>query len=278
MALAGTVQVALRGTELRATGTLGHYMTYSGVLLVALVVAASAALLAGERRTRAWAAAAAATMLVGLVLGQTRGAWIGLLAGVALLAALRDRRLLLGVPLLAAGIVLAAPAQVRARVVALVRLDDATASERLYLWRTGARIVAAHPLRGTGVDQLPAVYAQYRTADDPWPPSRPFTHLHSNPVQIAAERGLPALGAWCWLYVAFFRDVRRMLRRTEPGARARVLVAGGAAAVVAFHVAGLTEYNYGDTEVLYVATFAIALPYLASASAAARGRGPAGVA
>jgi O-antigen ligase len=56
-------------------------------------------------------------------------------------------------------------------------------------------MVRDHPLLGVGPDQVKEAYTDY-----PWATRRP--HLHNNVVQIAAERGLPALAAWLWLIVA----------------------------------------------------------------------------
>src|SRR5262249_18354528 len=71
-------------------------------------------------------------------------------------------------------------------------------------------------------------------------------HLHNNPLQIAAERGLPALGLWLWFVVALCRDLRT---RFVSGSQ-RFLAAAALASAVALLTAGLFEYNFGDSEVL----------------------------
>jgi O-antigen ligase len=67
-------------------------------------------------------------------------------------------------------------------------------------------------------------------------------HLHNNLVQIAAERGLPALAAYLWLLAAFLRDSWRSLARLE-GER-KAALAASLAAIVAITLAGLFEYNF----------------------------------
>jgi hypothetical protein len=56
-----------------------------------------------------------------------------------------------------------------------------------------------------------------------------------------------------------------MLRRL-PGnlALPRALVIGSVAAIAAFLVGGLTEYNFGDSEVVMVAWSLMALPFVAA--------------
>ena len=59
----------------------------------------------------------------------------------------------------------------------------------------GARIVADHPLTGVGPNMVPRVYDQYRPD---YAVNQTNPHLHNVPLQIAAERGLPALAVWLW--------------------------------------------------------------------------------
>jgi len=265
MALLGVGQVAIRGIEFRVQGTLGHFMTYSGVLMLFALFALGRLLCRRDRVVvTAWRWAAFALMVAALVLTQTRTAWVGFAVGAALLVALRDRRLLLLLPAAALVVWLVAPEPARERVRSLVEGRDVTAAERLYMWRAGLDVVRDFPLTGVGPGNLPQVYTPYKHPGDPWLASRPFSHLHATPLQIAAERGLPGLAVWLWLWVAWYRDAVRRWRgsRGEPE-ELRMQLAAGLAAVSAFLVAGLTEFNYGDTEVLYVAVFAMSLAYAA---------------
>jgi O-antigen ligase len=87
-------------------------------------------------------------------------------------------------------------------------------------------------------------------------------HLHNVPVQIAAERGLPALAIWLWFIVVLTTDLVRRFR-TDPH---RVLPAAALAAVVAMLAAGLFEYNFGDSEFLMLFLLVVTLPFAAARS------------
>ena len=77
------------------------------------------------------------------------------------------------------------------------------------------------------------------------------------------ERGLPGLAAWIAIWVGYFGAAWRVFRRVPPAnEEARALVLGSIAAIAAFLVAGLFEYNFGDTEVLLVALALMALPFV----------------
>jgi len=81
-------------------------------------------------------------------------------------------------------------------------------------------------------------------------------HLHNNPVQIAAERGLPALAAWLWFIVALARDVWKRFRSGSQ----TFLAAAALASVAALLTAGLFEYNFGDSEVQMLFLIIVTLP------------------
>jgi O-antigen ligase len=102
------------------------------------------------------------------------------------------------------------------------------------------------------------------------------SHLHSNVVQIAAERGLLGLSAWCAIWVAFFVKAGRIYARLSPERRDdRALVAGSLAAVAGFLVAGFFEYSFGDAEVISLVWVVAAFPFaIAGAETSRAGTGP----
>ena len=81
-------------------------------------------------------------------------------------------------------------------------------------------------------------------------------HLHNVPLQIAAERGLPALLLWGWFVVMVVRDLIQQFRQPQ----SRALAAAGLAAVACMLTAGMFEYNFGDSEFLMLLLVLITLP------------------
>ena len=77
-----------------------------------------------------------------------------------------------------------------------------------------------------------------------------------SPLQIAAERGLPALAVWLWFLVVAVRELSLGLRRQE----SRALAAGGLAAMASMLAAGMFEYNFGDSEFLMLFLVMVTLP------------------
>ncbi len=107
-------------------------------------------------------------------------------------------------------------------------------------------------------------YAIYR------PPAAPrynVPHLHNSLLQLAAERGLPALGSYLGLTIAAMVLAWRRFRREggRRGPRADLWI-GALLAILAFNVAGLFENNWGDAEVQRTALFALAIPFCLEAA------------
>jgi O-antigen ligase len=88
------------------------------------------------------------------------------------------------------------------------------------------------------------MYSIYRRHDAPR--SRP-PHLHNNVIQLWAERGILGLGAYVLLLALFIRECVHAWRGPV-----RVWAEVGVAVTVSLTVAGLFEFNFGDTEVFYL--------------------------
>ena len=248
----------------RAHGFFSIYMTFAGVLTL-ILLATLPRLLAGRRSREWWTLLPWAVSGLGFVLAYTRGAWLGLLAGVAALS-LYLRRLwplaALGGVLLLALLLLLASGALQERIARFE--DPATIRERLYMWESGWAIVRDHPLTGVGPGQVKTVFPRYAR---PEALRKTTSHVHNTPLQILAERGALGLAAWVWIWVAFFVRAGRLLGRLGPHqGRERGLVAGSLCAIGGFLVAGLSEFNFGDSEVVMVAYALMALPFVVERS------------
>ncbi|MEZ5284368.1 MAG: O-antigen ligase family protein [Vicinamibacterales bacterium] len=245
----------------RTQGTLSHWMTYSGTLM--LVICASVARLLYGSRERLWAALVLPALLVSLALTLTRGAWIGAAAGTAVLFVIKDVRLTALIPLAAAVVLVVAPQELTDRVNSIGDMNDPTTRDRVAMLQAGVAMVRDHPLTGVGPDMVGPLYPDYRTAAAVQAHN---PHLHNVPMQVAAERGLPALAAWTAFVGAALWGLWRLRRYSG----VRPLAAAGLGAMVAMLAAGMSEYNFGDSEFLMLLLVLVTLPF-----AAARDRRPA---
>ncbi len=80
----------------RPRGFMGHYMTFSGLLMIAIAMAVARLLFAASGRM--WSALVMPALAIAVALTFTRSAEVGVCAAVAVLFALRDFRLVAALP------------------------------------------------------------------------------------------------------------------------------------------------------------------------------------
>lgn len=167
----------------------------SGSVLTALMLFAVSKVFWGRDRLT-WLIA---TILTGslLAFSYSRGAWLGALLGISLLAAIR-LPVRSSLALATAGFVtflllfLSAPKfesvnSHLSRLSSFVRVDRWTQTEsaRLQLYESAIRMIEARPWFGHGPGSSYQLSGQFRGYDDPH-------FLHNSVLQLAAEAGLPA--------------------------------------------------------------------------------------
>lgn len=240
---------------LRPRSTLSIYMTFAGLMMLVINVAVARLLFA--RHHRVWAAVTLPPVVAALVLSLTRSAWIGAMAGVAFQLARRDYRWLGLLPVVVALALAVAPIQLTSRAYSIFDAQDETRRDRIAMFQIGVEMIGDHPVFGVGPDMVREVYAAYRpiTAIQPENP-----HLHNVPLQIAAERGLPALAIWLWFIASLLIGLFDGLKR----GRHPMLAAAAIGGVLSMLAAGMFEYNFGDSEFQMLFLVLITLPFAAN--------------
>jgi O-antigen ligase len=287
-----------RGREDRAHGFYGHYTTYAEVLqLIGSLAAGLLVALAFARRTarsddisvrddesvrranesarqksvglknrgRAmWLLAASFAGIAGaLLLTVTRASWLAFLVSIFLivLTGAASRRAV-ALVLLAACVAVPVSLYVlrQKRGVGFIDRQDQSTTWRGTVWREAFGVLTRSPRHlavGVGMDSLKRRWREWGMFDHG---RLPIGHLHSTPLQIAFERGLPALAAWLALLGLYLRMLWRLTRRERGGDwREHGLALGAAGGAVGFFVSGLVHYNLGDSEVAMVFYFIMGL-------------------
>ena len=200
--------------------------------------------------------------LPALILTHTRSAWLGTIGGMLLLLwVFRFRWLIAGFGVLVF-LFIFLPTSFKQRLYSSFDLADRTTRVRLELLNTGRNIIEVCPWLGLGPRMVPRLYQDYNETDEF--PGSIYQHLHNNFVQIAAEMGLITLGVWLAIWVCLLRDFIRFARRSRSDRWSFSVAMTGIGVVVAFLLAGLFEYNFGDSEVLILLLFLVTVPYVAS--------------
>lgn len=272
-ALYGLSQSWVQGSGFRIRGTMSIWMTFAGILMLIDVLTLAYLLFNASDWRSYWVIPSLILLTTALVMTHTRGAWLGLAAGVAMIVWFRKKMFVVVLPVIAVATFMIVPPAVKERVRSIADMEDITAKERIYMWASGVQIIRDYPWTGVGMEGVKQVYPLYQ---DPQASGRRWGHLHNNVIQVAVERGLIGLAFWLWIWVAFYRDAWRIYGNlSDRAVRAKALVVGSLAGVTAFHLEGLFEYTFGDSEVIMLVYFLMALPYLTLDSGVNRPPSPA---
>jgi O-antigen ligase len=262
-----------RGRDDRATGFYGQYTTYGEALQLIMSLALGLFIALPQKRNMRGALLgfALAALAAALVLTVTRASWLGFLVSAFVIALTHARRralLLTAVvmlPLVCASLFVLQ----QQRRVGFIDPQEGSTAWRLVVWREGARVLVSRPrhlLVGVGMDSLKQRWREWSMFAGG---KLPWGHLHSTPLQIAFERGIPALLVWLALLFIYARMLWRLARRSA-GANwiERGLVLGALGGLCGFVTSGLVHYNLGDSEVVMIFYFIMGLALAAQHQAA----------
>jgi O-antigen ligase len=240
----------------RIQGFMGHYMTQAGLLLLFLCAALSFFLFLRERTRWLWGITFVLAV-ASLALTLTRSAWVGLVVAAGFILVLYRPKALILVPAVIALFLLVSPQPMKRRALSIFSLHNYGNTLRIEYLKAGWKIIKDYPLHGTGPDTVDMVFQNPKYGLSQV--SRQNVHLHNNIVQIAAERGVPALLAWFgfvfWAIISLLKFIKHKDSTVFPYAVA------AAAALLALVTAGLFEYNFGDSEVAVLFLYLITVPF-----------------
>lgn len=234
------------------SGSGGYMVLGTGAMLALVYFSALALELPRFRRPLALACLGALALALGLTF--TRSAWLGAVAGLALLLPRRRPRLALGLGLAALLLALVPGSPVRERLSQGFDMSQDSTRERVYMAQAGLAIAREHPWLGVG-DALESwdgnlgYYRRYMPdGAKKWDSLRDKEegHLHNDAVTVAAFYGLPALLALLGFFALLWAQAWR--RGHRGGGLSRATGLALAAALLAWWVNGMLEYNFGSTQ------------------------------
>jgi hypothetical protein len=240
-----------RNHSFRASGFTRHYETFAELMQMMAQLALGLALahLRNHGPTRVFRVAivAAALLTAGLVFTAMRTVIVAFVIGASLIALRSLRASMRVVFTFALFFVLAFGAvvvwQTRDRNALL--LGDPSSSLRAQVARVGLSRILIHPVFGHGMDAMQRHWSEWGF------PGKNMLHLHSTPLQLAFDRGLPMLALWLWLMTAFWLTIARAERNAADlsDTNAYGVLLGTLGALTGFLMSSLVNYNYGDAEV-----------------------------
>jgi hypothetical protein len=244
------------GRDWRATGFYNHWVTYAEVLQLIASLALGVFLARKQKRspTGLLLVLAVAGLVFSLGMTVTRASWIGFaVSALAMLLLTSSRRTVVivgacAIPLVLAGVVLLQ----QRRSIGFFDKSDQSTSWREMVWKEGFQLLVSKPrhlIFGVGIDSIKGHWREWGLFDNG---RQPIGHMHSNLLQIALERGLPALIVWLILIGVYLRMLWRITRGKVADDFARGLAVGALGGALGFFTSGLVHYNWGDSEVVTV--------------------------
>lgn len=184
-------------------------------------------------------------ILFSLLFTFTRSSWLGFIAGTILISFYRSKKIFIGFLLAIIIIIMIVPAGFQDRIFSIVNIYHPNNVERLEMWQTGWAVFLDNPIIGVGDIGTEIFFEKYGP-----PGAKPFGHLHNNFLNWMVKLGLVGFIIIMIMFVKIFITEWKTAVRTKDDWLLNSTALGSAAALIGFHVNGLFEWNFGDTEVI----------------------------
>jgi len=246
-----------RGRDTRAAGFYGHYTTYAEVLqLIASIALGLLIIFPGGyfAKNRVLLAVAVGAYCFALLLTLTRASWASFFvsASIMILIGASRRTVLIclacAVPLILGGLFFLQ----QKRKVGFVDSKDGSTQWRLIVWREGFDLLKSnsrHLFVGIGMDSIKTHWREWKMFDNG---KQPIGHMHSTPLQLALERGVPTLLAWLFWIGLYCRKLWQSLKHKDWDWQERGFLLGAFGGTIGFITSSLVHYNWGDSEVVMI--------------------------
>lgn len=231
----------------RRLGIFQFYMTTSELMMMTALLVIPFTIHPRTPPTIRWMALIGLVpILVSLYATVTRGAYLAAAGGLLCIAFVRNKRLLIPLILFTVILLVFAPPYVQDRLRSIVDINHPENASRLMLWSAGLRIFADHPIVGVGDIDLHDLFVQYIPSqhDIPW------GHEHNVLMQILVTLGSVGLIVVVAMFVNILVTEWRAYKRLKDDWLGGSFALGAVAVFVGFLIMGLTEWSFGDQEVV----------------------------
>lgn len=255
-----------RSHRFRASGWTRHYVTFAEMLQMIAQLALGLALANlrnhGPNKYFRVAIGATAILIMGIVFTAMRTVVVAFAISAIVIAWRSLRGAYKFAFTFALFFVLAFGAVVvwQTRAQDALLLGDPSSSLRAEVARVGLSRILIHPVFGHGMDAMKVHWNEWGF------PGKDKIHLHSTPLQLAFDRGLPMLILWLWLMSAFWLRIADAERsaRDSTDTSSHGLLLGILGALTGFLASSLVNYNFGDAEATMMFWFLMGLAVVLS--------------
>lgn len=249
----------------RIKGFTSHWMTYSGLLMFIFIFFFIYSFYEKRKRLKTFIIIILIIIITAILCSQTRSVWMGIIVALVIFIIYYKFKILyFAIPTLLI-LILLLPSSIKTRITSIVDLNNETNRDRIYMIETGFKIFKKYPLTGVGANNInKKIYRQYMSNqyknDMPQKVKKPNTHLHNNFLQILAERGIFVLISLILAFISIFINLIHKIKKSinfEKIVSICVLFV-----FLGFFIAGMFEYNFGDTEIKFILFYFLSIPFI----------------
>ena len=242
----------------RSTGFFDGPATFGNYILLLLPVIIGLSSYSKTRREKRWLGLSSLIILTAIIFSYGRGVWLGLIGGLTFMAILSSRRLFLSI---VAGIIICSmfiislPSSEFAQRVLWTIRSERPLGDRIELWEGSLRIIGDYPVTGVGWKGFRRLYTRYNPIEGGELPC----YAHNNFVDVAVESGLLGFGVFLWFLLGIYKVGFRIFKKLEDDGYFKGIAWGFLGSFTAFLIAGLSQYNFGDSEVVMLFYFLLGM-------------------
>ncbi len=248
----------------RITASRGHPLTLAEGLMFALSLGVPLAFI-GSDKQKIWMSGQLLVIGVAFIFTFSRGPWIATFLVMLFIFICKPRSfrkaglsliiIILVIITISGSISLLMRSSRQSIVKRATNLWD---QERIYMWQGGLNIIKHYPVWGVGLKNIAKVYPDYAVAEAK--STQNWGELHNNFIHIAAERGILTLILFLWIIISYFIYTFKFYWKIHSEiSLSSVLILSCLSAFLGFIITGLTEYNFGDSEIVMMLWFVMGL-------------------
>ena len=241
-------------------GSFNHHLTFSGVYLFYACVLTAIGVYSRKRLhlfCGLW-------LFLLVLFTQSRVAWVAVPVSIMVLLSWKGRQFVLGA-LCGCALILGSlyfadtGFRERAQRTLIGQEEIYSTSPRLRLWNAQLAMFRDHPWFGVGWNNSERRSREYLDKLYPNVAEVFSGHAHSNFLQILSSTGILGTLGYLWIWITVFVLTWQLIHLFPTGSLERSTGMGLFAAFIGFHIQGLTQWNFGDAEVLHNVIFFWAL-------------------
>lgn len=222
----------------RSRSTLGNPVLFGGYLAVMIPLLLNYLIDKEERLPMMPKSLVGVLLVVGLtgaILSQSRGAWIGVVAGIVAVIVLQRKQLLRGIgtafavsvfavafmlivlSIAGQGVLVDRLSSIGDRVTTAVDFSSGSEISRVEIWKSSVAMISTRPLVGYGPDQMYIWSPAFNTLKKAQIEVNTVAdRAHNIFLQVAINGGLLSLAAFLWLIIALVTAGSRLAKSDSP--------------------------------------------------------------